>query len=117
MDDRLNAANRFVKEVPFPGEVLCDSMANEVLKRYNAHPERICIVQNGILVHVGGKGPLVYYDIEGVIVWLDSNFGYDPAAPDDVVSGHAHSGAADSSALVTVLAEEPAEAAVEECSA
>ncbi len=75
MEDRLHAANRFVTEVQFKGEVVCDTMRNEVLTRYNAHPERICIVQNGLLVHVGGAGPLVFYDIEGVIDWLDACFG------------------------------------------
>jgi hypothetical protein len=110
IEDRLNAANRFVKEVPFHGEVVCDSMANEVLTRYNAHPERICIVQNGTLVHVGGKGPLVFYDIEGVIAWLDRNFGYDPSASDETVSG----GAADNSVPAAPAAVEAEE---EECAA
>ena len=77
----MNAANRFVKEVKFPGEVICDSMKNEALDRYNAHPERICIVQNGLLVHTGGKGPLVFYDIDGVIDWLNKCFGYDASNP------------------------------------
>jgi hypothetical protein len=88
-------------------------MANEVLTRYNAHPERICIVQNGTLVHVGGKGPLVFYDIEGVIAWLDSNFGYDPSASDEVVSGYS-AAPEGTSAPAAVAAEEEEE---EECSA
>lgn len=75
MEDRLAAANKFVKEVDFKTEVVCDTMRNEAMTRFNAHPERICIVQNGLLVHVGGSGPLVYYDIEGVIDWLDATFG------------------------------------------
>lgn len=78
----------------FEGEVLCDSMANDVLLRYNSHPERICICLNGNLVHIGGKGPLVFYDIEGVISWLDNRFGYDPMAPDDVVNGTKSAGSA-----------------------
>jgi hypothetical protein len=65
IEDRLYAANRFVKELNFPGEVVCDTMSNEILKRYDAHPERICIIQQGRLVHIGGKGPLVFYDIDG----------------------------------------------------
>lgn len=90
----MAAANRFVNEMKFEGEVLCDSMANDVLLRYNSHPERICICLNGNLVHIGGKGPLVFYDIEGVISWLDNRFGYDPMAPDDVVNGTKSAGSA-----------------------
>ena len=102
----MNAANRFIAEVKFKGEVICDSMKNEALDRYNAHPERICIVQNGLLVHTGGKGPLVFYDIEGVIDWLDKCFGYDAANPPP------------STAATTAPAEEETEAEEEgECTA
>jgi phage terminase Nu1 subunit (DNA packaging protein) len=45
-------------------------MANEAVTRYDAHPERILIIQNGRVVHQGGDGPLVYYDIQSVIDWL-----------------------------------------------
>eukprot|EP01032_Pedospumella_encystans_P020847 gene20847-23674_t len=75
IEDRLEAANRFVKEQNFQGEVVCDTMRNEAMTRYNAHPERICIVLDGVLVHTGGKGPLVFYDIDGVIDWLDAALG------------------------------------------
>ncbi len=68
--DRVAAANLFVKEVNFFGEVVCDTMANDVFERYDSHPERICIIVNGRVVHEGGKGPMVYYDIESVITWL-----------------------------------------------
>lgn len=64
-----------MKEQNFQGEVVCDTMRNEAMTRYNAHPERICIVLDGVLVHTGGKGPLVFYDIDGVIDWLDAALG------------------------------------------
>ncbi len=64
-----------MKEQNFQGEVVCDTMSNEAMTRYNAHPERICIVLDGVLVHTGGKGPLVFYDIDGVIDWLDAALG------------------------------------------
>ena len=68
LSDRLEAANRFVNETGWSaGEVVCDSMANEVVTRYEAHPERILIVQDGRIVHDGGKGPIVmvHYNIPG----------------------------------------------------
>jgi hypothetical protein len=112
MEERLLAANRFVTEVPFTGEVLCDSFENEVVTRYNAHPERICIVKNNTLVHIGGAGPLVFYDIQGVINWLNDNFGYDPAASDEAVSGW--TGATGEAAGRAVISQEEEES---ECAA
>lgn len=95
MEDRLEAANRFVKEQNFQGEVVCDTMRNEAMIRYNAHPERICIVLDGVLVHTGGSGPLVFYDIDGVIDWLDTALGLEkglkPATGSSLASGNSES--------------------------
>jgi len=71
IEDRAYAANKFVEECNFKCEVVLDEMTNNALKIYEAHPERICIVQHGAVVHIGGKeGSLVYYDIDSVIEWL-----------------------------------------------
>jgi hypothetical protein len=71
LSDRVTAANRLIKELAFPGEVLCDTMSNEVMNRYDAHPERLCIVQDGVVVHYGGNPyKLVRSDIESIIGWL-----------------------------------------------
>lgn len=70
MTERVTAANRFVQDCNFQGEVVCDSMANEIVDRFDAHPERILIIDKGVVVHKGGKGPLIFYDIEDVIEWL-----------------------------------------------
>jgi hypothetical protein len=60
-----------IKELAFPGEVLCDTMSNEVMNRYDAHPERLCIVQDGVVVHYGGNPyKLVRSDIDSIIGWL-----------------------------------------------
>jgi hypothetical protein len=70
ISDRVAAANCMIKDLNFVGEVICDSMANEVLSHYHAHPERILIIQDGRIVHIGGAGPLVFYDIDDVMKWL-----------------------------------------------
>lgn len=73
LSDRLAAANRFVEETGWTaGEVVCDTMKNEALYYYDAHPERIIIIQDGIVVHDGGKGPvaMVHYDLEGIFSLL-----------------------------------------------
>jgi hypothetical protein len=69
--DRVNAATKFIKETEWTaGEIVCDSMTNEALERYEAHPERLLIVQNGRIVHDGGKGPIIMlrYDPQGKII-------------------------------------------------
>jgi len=118
MADRLAAANKFVREVGFKTEVVCDTMRNEAMTRFNAHPERICIVQDGLLVHVGGKGPLVYYDIEGVIDWLDAAFGLEKGWTPLAASAPGTSTPADGATpQKEEAAEEAEEEAEEECQA
>ena len=70
LSDRVAAANRLVLEKNFLGEVVVDTMANEVVDRYDSHPERICIIQDGRVVHDGGNNKFVAYDIDDVIAWL-----------------------------------------------
>jgi len=71
IEDRAFAANKFVNDLDFKCEVVLDDIDNNALKSYDAHPERICIIQHGAVVHIGGKpGSLVYYDIDDIIAWL-----------------------------------------------
>lgn len=85
IEDRITAANRFVKETGwYAGEVVIDTMANEILDRYDAHPERVVIILKGRVVHDGGNGPvlMVHYDIDDVLKWLKK---CDARAPADGV--------------------------------
>ena len=81
-----------IKEKKFYGEVVCDSMTDEGLYTYNAHPERLCIIIDGIVVHQGGAGPLLFYDVKGIREWLAEKFKHELAAAeaakhdDDTVS-------------------------------
>jgi len=70
MADRITAANRFIEECKFSSEVICDSMADQVLERYESHPERIVIVEKGLIVHEGGPMGVVRYDLDSVAEWL-----------------------------------------------
>jgi len=70
IEDRAAAAKRFIEELDFKCEVVLDTMKNEAVNNYEVILERILIVQHGAIVHEGGKGPLVYYDIDGVLAWL-----------------------------------------------
>ncbi len=81
--ERVAAANRFVKDCDFQGEVVCDSMANDMIHRFDAHPERLLIIEKGVVVHKGGKGPLIYYDIKDVIEYMRKR---DNRSPSDIPS-------------------------------
>jgi Iodothyronine deiodinase len=72
IEDRLAAANRFIVETHWQnGEVVCDSLADDIMNIYDSHPERICVIQSGIVVHDGSKkGRLICYNIAGVMEWL-----------------------------------------------
>lgn len=72
LEDRLLAANRFVKETGFhAGDVVIDSMKDEMCYSYDAHPERLLVIQDGRVVHDGGNGGgafglgLIRYDCKG----------------------------------------------------
>lgn len=74
MQDRLIAARRFVEDLQFPVETVCDSWLNQADERYAAWPERLYIIRGGRVVYQGGFGPFDYKLAE-VQDWLVSQFG------------------------------------------
>ncbi len=58
-------------------------MANDMIHRFDAHPERLLIIEKGVVVHKGGKGPLLFYDIDDVIEWMRKR---DNRSPSDIPS-------------------------------
>ena len=55
LQDRIVAANRFIVEKKFRGELWCDTMSDEVMRQYYSWPARIFIILNGIIIFEGGK--------------------------------------------------------------
>lgn len=55
-------------------EIVCDSMSGEVVDRYQAWPERLYIVLDGLVVYKGGMGPFEYKLFE-VQEWLAARYG------------------------------------------
>lgn len=51
LEDRLEAARKFVADNNFPIEVVCDSMENHVSDRFEAWPERLYIIQDSVVVY------------------------------------------------------------------
>ena len=74
IQDRMGAAKRFVDDFGFPGEVVCDSFQDEVNDRYGAWPERLYIIEQGVVVYKGGIGPFDYRLAE-VKDWLIARYG------------------------------------------
>ena len=72
--DRVDAAKKFQTDFNFPGEIVCDSFLNEVCDRFGAWPERLYIIQDGVVVYRGGMGPFDYKLAE-VKDWLADKFG------------------------------------------
>jgi len=74
MEERLVAANLFVKNRGIRGEVVCDSMEGDMVAKYDAWPERLYIIIDGSIVYKGGIGPFEY-KIWEVQEFLEKMFG------------------------------------------
>lgn len=69
--DRIAAAKSFIADYSFPIETVVDTIANEANFAYDAWPERLYIVVDGVVVFKGGPGPF-FYRLDEVMTWLDN---------------------------------------------
>lgn len=74
MNERLEAAKLFQIRRNFQSELVCDSMDGNIIECYDAWPERLYIILNGVIVYKGGAGPFDYKLWE-VQEWLSEKFG------------------------------------------
>jgi len=78
INDRLAAAALFAKNRGIPEEMqqwlVCDSMLAQVNDRYDAWPERLYVLIDGVVVYKGGPGPFEY-KVSEVQDFLNSRFG------------------------------------------
>lgn len=74
IESRRNVAKGFADDHTVAFEVVCDSMKNEVSERYDAWPERLYIVEKGMVVYEGGPGPFEYKLAE-IKDWLANRYG------------------------------------------
>jgi len=74
IDNRIQAAKTFVKDFNVTFEVVCDSMKNHVYDVYNSWPERLYIIEKGVIVYEGGIGPF-HYKLAEVKDWLSKRYG------------------------------------------
>jgi Iodothyronine deiodinase len=74
IQDRITAGTKFVNDFEFPIEMVLDSMADEASELYDAWPERLYIIEKGVIVYQGGLGPFDYRLAE-VKDWLAARYG------------------------------------------
>jgi hypothetical protein len=74
LHDRINAAKKFIDVKKFAPEVVVDSMQHHIMDRYEAWPERLFIIVDGVVVYKGGNGPFGYL-LHEVQDWLAERYG------------------------------------------
>lgn len=72
LDDRLGAARVFVQRYEFPIPLYCDDMSNSCEAAFCAWPERLAIVENGVVQAV--SDPFTGFWPEFARTWLETRF-------------------------------------------
>jgi hypothetical protein len=68
---RIDAAKTYIEESNNPMEVVCDSLRNDGVIKFDAWPDRIYIIEDGVIVYQGAPGPFGFY-LDEVTQWLMS---------------------------------------------
>ena len=70
IEDRLAAAAKLVLS-PLPSNmtILADAMSDNAVRAYGANPERLYVIQDGVVEYEGHPGPFMFYPAD-VDNWL-----------------------------------------------
>lgn len=60
MEERFAAAQKMLDLEPLDCPVLVDSLTDDTSKAYAGMPDRLYIVQDGVIVYQGAQGPFGY---------------------------------------------------------
>ena len=60
MEDRLAAARKLDTLDELPGPLLADSIDDSASRAYGSFPDRLYVLQDGVVAHQGGVGPHGY---------------------------------------------------------
>ena len=69
LTERMRAARLLDATYDVPGHFVLDGMEDEACRAYGALYERLCVVLNGRVAYLGGRGPW-YYSVAEVRQWL-----------------------------------------------
>ncbi len=72
-DERVGIANDFVKRFHYEIPLLVDPIENETNRLYAGWPERLYVVEDGVIRYKGGTGPFDFHP-EEVEAWLSKRF-------------------------------------------
>lgn len=72
LEDRLRIANEFARDLDIEDRMVVDSMSNTADMGYEARPERLYVIDNGMIVWRSGLGPF-QYDVDGLRVFLSEH--------------------------------------------
>lgn len=74
--DRIAAAKRYRAEATSSGDIVCDAFENGTLSTYQAFPDRMLIIMNGAVVHIGGPPDVfgLHYNVDSVFDWLNERY-------------------------------------------
>lgn len=70
LDDRIMAARK-LEDIGTKCPIVVDQMSNDANKRYGALFERLYVIQDGVIVYAGERGP-VGYKVEELESWLQN---------------------------------------------
>jgi hypothetical protein len=73
LKQRVAIANDFVKRFKYPIPLAVDDMENAAMRAYAGWPERLYVIENGVIVYKGKTGPFGYHP-EEVAAWLAKRF-------------------------------------------
>ena len=73
MDQRLHTAREWVDWLNPSMEYVVDKMDDNARRTYAAWPERLVVIENGVVQYYGKQGPWGY-DTDEVGAWLEQRF-------------------------------------------
>ena len=60
LQSKIQIAKEFINHFDFKLPFFIDSIENDTMKAYDAQPERLYVVKDGIIAYEGGPGPYCY---------------------------------------------------------
>ncbi|XP_035687791.1 thyroxine 5-deiodinase-like [Branchiostoma floridae] len=72
VEQRCDAARAMLRDRGVQFDVAVDTMGNAANHTYGAFPDRLYVIQNGVVAHEGGKGPFLFNPTE-VREWLNEH--------------------------------------------
>lgn len=71
LQERLDLANQMAKDLGVTDKMVVDDITNPCDIAYEARPERLYVIENGVIVWRCGPGPM-QYDVRGLREFLKS---------------------------------------------